>query len=86
MPSFDGFLFGMGLLWLESVILASAPTLLCSREASTCFVAQEVVEESDKHSLFHGKRFSGINKGSHQHLWLHFYFQNNSVSVLLLRH
>lgn len=45
-------LFGMNLLRLERVILASPPTLLCSRELSTCFVAQEVVEESDKPSLF----------------------------------
>lgn len=52
MLSCDRFLFGMDLLWLETVILASAPTLLCSREPSTCFVVREVVEESDKHSLF----------------------------------
>lgn len=52
MSSCNRFLFGMNLLRLERVILASPPTLLCSRELSTCFVAQEVVEESDKPSLF----------------------------------
>lgn len=51
MSNCDRFLFGMDLLWLETVILVSAPTLLSSREASTCFVAEEVVEESDKHSF-----------------------------------
>lgn len=74
MSSCNRFLFGLDSLWLETVILASAPTLLYSKEPSTCFVAREVVEEADKHSLFHEKRFSGINKRNHQHLWLHFYF------------